>query len=180
MLSPKSTHARYGCEDVDEKDLRKSTVVSNTSSYATRAFSRARVLNFYEQAYPTKRGSAIEKVLVLDVIQGPLPSRTSSCTLNQSMYFQESLHHAPPVRCYARLRDEWQSLAVRPDDMVHLIGEWDAEGDVPIMTLATFVADTSRESQRLLILHPDVIISASRLASVASCCLLYTSDAADE
>ena len=169
MLSPKSTHARYGCEDVDEKDLRKSTVVSNTSSYATRAFSRARVLNFYEQAYPTKRGSAIEKVLVLDVIQGPLPSRTSSCTLNQSMYFQESLHHAPPVRCYARLRDEWQSLAVRPDDMVHLIGEWDAEGDVPIMTLATFVADTSRESQRLLILHPDVIISASRLASVASC-----------
>ena len=133
MISPKGPHARYGCADLNKEVPRKSPVASNASSYATRAFSRARVVNFYEQAYPTKRGSAIEKVLVLDVIQGPLPSRASACTLNQSMYFQESLHHAPPVRCYARLRDEWQSLAVRPDDMVHLIGEWDVEGDLSLI-----------------------------------------------
>lgn len=164
-----NSDVRHDSSEINEAIALSSPAVSDTASYATRAFSRARVVNFYEQAYVTKRGSAIEKVLVLDVIQGPLPFSTSTCTLNQSMYFQAPLHHAPPIRCYARLRDEWQSLVIRPDDMVHLIGEWDVEGSVPIMTLATFMADASKESQRLLILHPDIVISASRLASVASC-----------
>lgn len=42
-------------------------------------------------------------------------------------------------------------------------------GSIPTMTLASFLPVDAPASQHLLVLHPDTIISASNLASVASC-----------
>lgn len=136
---------------------------------ATRAFSRARVVKVYANEYSGIRGIQIEKILELDITHGLIPSTKCTSPLSQSMYFQPELHHFPAVHGYARLRDQWESTFVKPDDTVHLIGEWDSEDGVPCMILSTFSHSSTKESARLLVVHPDVIISSSRLASVASC-----------
>lgn len=138
-------------------------------SVETRSHSRACVKRVFEETYVLKGQEHTQKVLELNLVHGCLPTTQCTSILNQSMYMQEQLQHDPPVQCYVRLRDEWMSLTINPDDMLHLIGHWEMIDGAPVMTLATFVPDTAKESQHLLILHPDTIISASRLASVASC-----------
>nr|XP_016503532.1 PREDICTED: DNA replication ATP-dependent helicase/nuclease DNA2 isoform X2 [Nicotiana tabacum] len=56
------------------------------------------------------------------------------------------------------LRDEWCYSVVAPGDTIHVIGEFDSEGKCEI----------NRE-KNFLIVHPDVLVSGTRVASSFSC-----------
>ncbi|CAI9103410.1 OLC1v1001879C1 [Oldenlandia corymbosa var. corymbosa] len=57
-----------------------------------------------------------------------------------------------------QLWDEWFYSVVAPGDTVHVIGEFDSEGK----------CDISRE-KNFLIVHPDILVSGTRVASSFSC-----------
>ncbi|XP_019235818.1 PREDICTED: LOW QUALITY PROTEIN: DNA replication ATP-dependent helicase/nuclease DNA2-like, partial [Nicotiana attenuata] len=57
-----------------------------------------------------------------------------------------------------QLRDEWCYSVVAPGDTIHVIGEFDSEGKCEI----------NRE-KNFLIVHPDILVSGTRVASSFSC-----------
>ncbi|KAL4401382.1 DNA replication endonuclease-helicase Dna2 [Malassezia pachydermatis] len=129
-------------------------------------YTRAEVVDVRDATYDGPRGVAPEKVLGLHVHQ-------SSSTLlaptarpdGPSLYWSPSTRCMPFVLAEARLREEWLATDVHVGDTIHVIGSWQMHDTKPTIILSSFGAT----DMPLLILHPDVIISASRLASVASC-----------
>lgn len=132
---------------------------------ATRHFVRATVQAVAELSRAGTRGPSYEKVLELTLTSDPL-SQDILPVRPQSLYAGEA-ELAVPGRAY--LRDEWQWCKVQQGDVVHLIGAWVWDEGVRTITLGTFGPASAPEQSHLLIQHPDVIISASRLAGVTSC-----------
>lgn len=162
------------------------------SSDAQRRFVRAAVLAVHEHGDGARR----EKVLELDVVSdtnAPLDAPPAS------LYYRADAQRDPPQESIAVLRDQWASSPVQVGHTVHLVGVWapqpyrrppppqppadddelwagldeavfdEGELDIrPTLVLSTF-GRGSPENDHWLVLHPDTILSASSLASVASC-----------
>lgn len=111
---------------------------------------------------------AKERVLTLSVTHGVCEQSNMQEPLGQSLYFQPQFAHKAPLTCLAILRDEWLHTQTACGDTIHLCGEWDQSAEPPKMTLTSLAPGTSTNGN-LLVLHPDMVISASRLASVSMC-----------
>lgn len=130
---------------------------------ATRRYVRATVQSVAEHMRVGARSP--DKVLELTLSSDPL------CTDDPPVVCQSLYAHSDAVSVSGRayLRDEWQWAAVQVGDTVHLIGAWAWEDGMRTITLGTFGPASAPEQNHLLIHHPDVIVSASRLAGVTSC-----------
>ncbi|WFD18466.1 DNA helicase [Malassezia caprae] len=155
--SPRSTHQ---LDAQPERTLRQRVA----DTYATRSFVRATVDAVDERTRAGARGPLPEKVLELTLTTDPLcDDAPVRC---QSLYAGAAESR---VSGRAYLRDEWQWCAVQAGDVVHLIGTWAWDQGMRTITLGTFGPASAPEQSHLLIHHPDVIVSASRLAGVTSC-----------
>ncbi|CCU97939.1 unnamed protein product [Malassezia sympodialis ATCC 42132] len=155
---PPHLHRRH-----DRQPERSSLHQRATDANATRSFVRATILAVEDDACASLRGSGPEKVLELTLTSDPLGAPPMRC---QSLYAGAD---ESPVPGRAYLRDEWYGCAVQAGDVVHLIGAWAWVEGVRSITLGTFGPASAPEQSHLLIHHPDIIISASRLAGVTSC-----------
>lgn len=164
--APRSTKASSPTRSVPRHDNQPKRTLRQcaANTCATRSFVRAIVQSVDERTYAGSRGPLPEKVLELTLTTDPL--RGDAPLRCQSLYAGVA---ESPVPGRAHLRDEWQWCAVRAGDVVHLIGAWAWDEGMRTITLSTFGPASAPEQSHLLIHHPDVIISVSRLAGVTSC-----------
>ncbi|WFC96743.1 DNA helicase [Malassezia brasiliensis] len=169
------------------------------SALATRRFARAVVTHCYERDVPDAGARAArEKVLELELESGAT-APPEDTLLNASLYYQPEMHTGAvsgvallrdewlttPVRAgdVVHLLGAWErrpyvrqgARRVADDDDDDDADLWDSLADPfaeaddawPTMVLASF--GHARACAHLLVVHPDVIVSASSLASAASC-----------
>ena len=84
---------------------------------------------------------------------------------NKSRSFQK-LHliaDGSEAQKLAVLKDDWANTDVRINDVVNLIGSWEAagKGATPTMVLST--------SRNILILHPDLLIPTTAISTASKC-----------
>lgn len=128
-------------------------------------FARAVVREILPQ--DVKAGQLMQKSVVVEIVHGELDLRNSDSQSQPSLFYNASDNLKQYTSGLVHLRDEWQWTVLYPDDIVHVIGNWtwkDGKAEIVMSSKSD-----SEEQNNLLIVHPDTIISASRLASLSSC-----------